>query len=51
MAKVIIKNGPKDVNQMTKLIVDIATRQVGVPANGIVETPATTVKAKRKAKK
>ena len=39
MAKIIIKNGPKDPFQMAKLIGDIATRQIDVPANGIVEVP------------
>jgi hypothetical protein len=37
MAKIIIKNGPKDINQMAKLIVEISTRQIDVPANGIVD--------------
>lgn len=35
MAKIIIKKGPKDPFQMAKLIGDIATREIDVPANGI----------------
>ena len=34
-----IKGGPKDINQLAKLVADIATRQIDVPANGIVEVP------------
>ena len=39
MAKIIIKGGPKDINQMAKLIVNVTTRQIDMPANGIVEAP------------
>ena len=49
MAKIIIKKGPKDPFQMAKLIGDIATREIDVPANGIVEAPKT--KKTKKAKK
>ena len=37
MAKIIIKNGPKDINQLAKLLVDVSTGQVDVPGNEAVD--------------
>jgi hypothetical protein len=48
MAKIIIKNGPKDPFQMAKLVGDIATRQIDVPTNGIVDARETKKTAKLK---
>jgi len=49
MAKIVIKKGPRDPFQMAKLIGDIATRQIDVPTNGIVEVPKS--KKSKKIKK
>jgi len=46
-----IKGGPKDINQLAKLVSDIATGQIDVPANGIVEVAATKTTKIKKTKK
>jgi len=51
MAKIIIKGGPKDPFQMAKLIGEVATRQIDVPANGVVDASAAKGSKRKKAKK
>jgi hypothetical protein len=55
MAKIIIKNAPRDANQLGKLIIEIATRDreaETIPADGIVDARELAKSKKpKKAKK